>query len=351
MKNSYLAPGSAALAPMAGVTDMPFRLLCFEQGCDYAVTEMVSARGFLCGGEKSAAVRALLCRDPAEGPVALQLFGHDPHDFSEAVRRLEGRGFCGVDINMGCPAPKIVGNGDGSALLKDLPRAARIIAAVRAATPLPVTVKMRLGWDAAHPVAEALSRIAEAEGANAVTVHGRTREQFYSGTADWDAIARVKAVVHIPVIGNGDLYTAEDALARMRRSGCDGVSFARGATGNPWIFCALCAPARRPRRAGAGQRRAHCDSHAPCAHACGVEGRGSGRARDAQACRLVYARHVRRGARTPGALCGADARCAGGGVCNHFGARRAGARALRRRWKNPALTTVAGRFIIGKSKK
>ena len=236
MKNSYLAPGSAALAPMAGVTDMPFRLLCFEQGCDYAVTEMVSARGFLCGGEKSAAVRALLCRDPAEGPVALQLFGHDPHDFSEAVRRLEGRGFCGVDINMGCPAPKIVGNGDGSALLKDLPRAARIIAAVRAATPLPVTVKMRLGWDVAHPVAEALSRIAEAEGANAVTVHGRTREQFYSGTADWDAIARVKAAVHIPVIGNGDLYTAEDALARMRRSGCDGVSFARGATGNPWIF-------------------------------------------------------------------------------------------------------------------
>lgn len=235
-QKKYLAPGSAALAPMAGVTDMPFRLLCFEQGCDWATTEMVSARGYLCGHKKSRAVRELLRRDPAEGAVALQIFGHEPDALGEAVRMLSEQGFCGIDVNMGCPAPKIVGNGDGSALLKDLDAARQAIAAVRRATELPVTVKMRLGWDAEHPVAEALAHICQEEGVDAITVHGRTREQFYSGKADWEAIARVKRSVRIPVFGNGDLNTAEEALRCMKESGVDGVSIARGATGNPWIF-------------------------------------------------------------------------------------------------------------------
>lgn len=235
-QKKYLAPGSAALAPMAGVTDMPFRLLCFEQGCDWATTEMVSARGYLCGHKKSRAVRELLRRDPAEGAVALQIFGHEPDALGEAVRMLSEQGFCGIDVNMGCPAPKIVGNGDGSALLKDLDAARQAIAAVRRATELPVTVKMRLGWDADHLVAEALAHICQEEGVDAITVHGRTREQFYSGKADWETIARVKRSVRIPVFGNGDLNTAEEALRCMKESGVDGVSIARGATGNPWIF-------------------------------------------------------------------------------------------------------------------
>lgn len=235
-QKKYLAPGSAALAPMAGVTDMPFRLLCFEQGCDWATTEMVSARGYLCGHKKSRAVRELLRRDPTEGAVALQIFGHEPDALGEAVRMLSEQGFCGIDVNMGCPAPKIVGNGDGSALLKDLNAARQAVVAVRRATELPVTVKMRLGWDAEHPVAEALAHICQEEGVDAITVHGRTREQFYSGKADWAAIARVKRSVRIPVFGNGDLNTAEEALRCMKESGVDGVSIARGATGNPWIF-------------------------------------------------------------------------------------------------------------------
>lgn len=235
-QKKYLAPGSAALAPMAGVTDMPFRLLCFEQGCDWATTEMVSARGYLCGHKKSRAVRELLRRDPAEGQVALQIFGHEPDALYEAARMLSEQGFCGIDINMGCPAPKIVGNGDGSALLKDLAAARQAIAAVRRATELPLTVKMRLGWDEEHIVADELAHICQEEGVDAITVHGRTCVQFYSGRADWDAIARVKASVRIPVFGNGDLNTAEEALRRMRESGVDGVSIARGATGNPWIF-------------------------------------------------------------------------------------------------------------------
>ena len=235
-EKKYLAKGSAALAPMAGVTDMPFRLLCFEQGCDWATTEMVSARGYLCGHKKSRAVRELLRRDPGEGLVALQIFGHEPDALYEATRMLSEEGFCGIDVNMGCPAPKIVGNGDGSALLKDLAQARAALAAVRRATSLPVTVKMRLGWDEEHIVAEELAHICQEEGADAITVHGRTRVQFYSGKADWEAIARVKQSVRIPVFGNGDLNTAEEALARMRESGVDGVSIARGATGNPWIF-------------------------------------------------------------------------------------------------------------------
>ena len=229
-------PDGAWLAPMAGVTDLPFRLLCREQGCAMMVSEMVSAKGFLCAPENQRAVQALLAHAPQEGNIALQLFGHEPDVMAEAAARLSDIGFSAIDINMGCPAPKITGGGEGSALLRDLPLAGRIVAAVRHATHLPVMVKMRLGWDGESLVAVELARMAEAEGADLITVHGRTRMQFYAGRADWNAIARVKAAVRIPVIGNGDIDTAEQAEIRMCESGCDGVMIGRGALGNPWVF-------------------------------------------------------------------------------------------------------------------
>lgn len=234
----------AVLAPMAGVTDLPFRLLCREQGSALSVTEMISAKGFLCAPKDRREVQALLEKAPQEGPVALQLFGADPDTVAEAARRLSDRGFCAIDLNMGCPAPKITGGGEGSALLKDPARAARVLAAVRKATGLPVTVKMRLGWDEKSIVAVDFARMAEAEGANALTVHGRTRAQQYAGSADWGRIAQVKAAVQIPVIGNGDIDSAETALSRLRETGCDGVAVGRGALGNPWIFAQIRAALR-----------------------------------------------------------------------------------------------------------
>ena len=230
---NIILPHRAVFGPMAGFTDAPCRRLMAQHGAGFTVSEMVSSRALVYGDHKTV---SLLKAEPNGAPYGVQIFGEVPEIMGEAAAAIEAYPFDFLDINMGCPAPKIVGNGDGSALLKDLSQARAALAAVRRATSLPVTVKMRLGWDEEHLVAEELAHICQEEGADAITVHGRTRVQFYSGKADWDAIARVKKSVRIPVFGNGDLNTAEEALARMRESGVDGVSIARGATGNPWIF-------------------------------------------------------------------------------------------------------------------
>lgn len=221
------------LAPMAGVTDLPFRLLCKEQGAGLLGMEMVSAKAIL---YKNKNTEELLRIDPRENPVSLQLFGSDPNIISEIAKQIEERPFDILDINMGCPVPKVVNNGDGSALMKNPRLAGEIIEKTVKAIKKPVTVKIRKGFDEKHVNAVELAYIAQECGAAAVAVHGRTREQFYSGKADWDIIRQVKEAVSIPVIGNGDILTAKDVIAMEKQTGCDGFMIARGAQGNPWIF-------------------------------------------------------------------------------------------------------------------
>ena len=224
------------LAPMAGVTDLPFRILCREQGAGLLCMEMVSAKGIF---YKNKNTESLLTIDEREHPVSLQLFGSDPDIMSEMAKQIEERPFDILDINMGCPVPKIVNNGEGSALMKNPLLVGKIIEAVARAIRKPVTVKIRKGFDDAHVNAVEIAKIAEASGAAAVAVHARTREQYYSGKADWDIIKQVKEAVEIPVIGNGDIFSPEDAIAMGRQTGCDGFMVGRGAQGNPWIFAQI----------------------------------------------------------------------------------------------------------------
>ena len=225
-----------ALAPMAGISDLPYRVICRRFGCGLTVSEMVSAKGLLYKNEKTF---AMLQIDEAERPTAIQLFGSVPEELAEAARIVEAQGADIIDFNMGCPVPKVVNNGEGSALMKTPELAGKILEAMVRAVRIPVTVKLRAGWDEEHRNAVEIAKIAEASGVAAVAVHGRTRNQFYMGKADWEIIRRVKAAVRIPVFGNGDIFAMEDGLRMFKETNCDGVMLARGAYGNPWLFTQL----------------------------------------------------------------------------------------------------------------
>ena len=227
LENRYI------LGPMAGVTDLPFRLLCREQGAGLLCMEMISAKAIYYNNRNT---ESLLEIHPDEQPVSLQLFGSDPEIMSEMAKRIEERPFAILDVNMGCPVPKVVKNGEGSALMKEPKLVCEIVSALVKAIEKPVTVKIRKGFDDDHVNAVEIAKIIEEAGASAVAVHGRTREQYYSGKADWDIIRQVKEAVSIPVIGNGDVTSPQKAEELVRQTGCDGIMIARGAEGNPWIF-------------------------------------------------------------------------------------------------------------------
>lgn len=229
-------PAGAGLAPMAGVTDAAMRLLCHEAGSAWSVSEMLSAKGWVYSQGRNQATRELLTRLPGEGIAGLQLFGREPEIVARAAAELTDAGFEFIDLNFGCPAPKITGNGEGSALMREPEQIGKIVSAVSKATLLPVTVKIRAGWDESSINAPEIAHICEDAGAKAIAVHPRTRMQQYSGHSDWSVIANVKKRVSAPVLGNGDIRCGADAVNMIASTGCDGVIVGRGAMGNPWIF-------------------------------------------------------------------------------------------------------------------